>query len=167
MKRLRAVTLFIDILLTAAIAGFFYAYTSTVMRGLDAAPPEVAVPAMQAINANVRNAVFAPGFFGPLVVGIALVVLYGLVNSRAAWLARAGVAVYVVGGFVLTMAVNVPMNEALAPLTATSADEAARIWSDYSPTWTDWNTLRTAFSFLSLALLTLALVSEARARSDG
>ena len=39
------------------------------MWGLYAADPQVAIAAMQAMNASVRNAVFAPAFFGmPLVL---------------------------------------------------------------------------------------------------
>ena len=52
------------LVLSAAIFGFFYAWVCSTMWGLDAAPPLVAVQAMQAMNASVRNAVFAPAFFG-------------------------------------------------------------------------------------------------------
>ena len=45
------------------IAGFFYAYGSSVLVGLDALAPAEAVKAMQAINARVRNWMFAPSFF--------------------------------------------------------------------------------------------------------
>ncbi|EFG2885686.1 hypothetical protein BO068_004877, partial [Escherichia coli] len=52
------------LILCGAIAGFFYAYSSSVMRGLDATDPRAAIAAMQGINATVRNAFFAPAFFG-------------------------------------------------------------------------------------------------------
>ena len=52
------------LLLTAALFGFFYAWVCSTMWGLDAADPRVAMAAMQAMNASVRNAVFAPSFFG-------------------------------------------------------------------------------------------------------
>ena len=45
----------LTLILTGAIVGFFYAYTSSVMRGLDAIPAAHAIVAMQGINATVRN----------------------------------------------------------------------------------------------------------------
>ena len=46
--------------LSAAIFGFFYAWVCSTMWGLDQTDPVVAITAMQAMNASVRNAVFAP-----------------------------------------------------------------------------------------------------------
>ena len=165
MRRFRLTLLVIDLFLTAAIAGFFYAYTSTVMRGLDEADPAVAIAAMQAINANVRNAVFAPSFFGPLIVGLFVVLVYGLDIRLPAWLARAGFLVYAAGGFIATLAINVPMNEALA-LASVPPDAAAaqKRWSDYSGPWMFWNTMRTVLSFVSFGLLLAAAIGEARER---
>lgn len=54
----------LSLILSAAIFGFFYAWTVSTMWGLDQADPKVAIAAMQAMNANVRNAAFAPAFFG-------------------------------------------------------------------------------------------------------
>ncbi|GAB5461946.1 hypothetical protein [Hoeflea alexandrii] len=55
----------LSLLLTAAIFGFFYAWVCSTMWGLDAADPSVAIQAMQAMNASVRNAVFIPPSFSP------------------------------------------------------------------------------------------------------
>lgn len=52
-----------SLLLAAAIFGFFYAWVCSTMWGLDAADPAIAIQAMQAMNASVRNAVFFPAFF--------------------------------------------------------------------------------------------------------
>ena len=54
----------LSLLLSAALFGFFYAWVCSTMWGLDMADPRVAIAAMQAMNASVRNAVFAPAFFG-------------------------------------------------------------------------------------------------------
>ena len=164
MTRLRIALLLLDILLTAAIAGFFYAYTASVMIGFDAADPAMAIRAMQAINANVRNPIFAPSFFGPVAVGVVLALSY-LPRPRgaAAWLAIAGFLIYAGGGLWLTLAVNVPMNEALEG-AAVPGDRAAAagMWRDFSAPWTGWNTARTVFSFASLLCLVLALALEFR-----
>ena len=52
------------LLATGAIFGFFFAWVCSTMWGLDSADPRVAIAAMQAMNASVRNWVFAPAFFG-------------------------------------------------------------------------------------------------------
>jgi uncharacterized membrane protein len=64
--------LMVTIILMAAVAGFFYAYQVSVIWGLDAVEPRVAIRAMQGINAEVRNFWFAPSFFGSLVAPIAM-----------------------------------------------------------------------------------------------
>ncbi|MEP5029486.1 MAG: hypothetical protein ABJR02_02340, partial [Marinomonas sp.] len=66
----------LSLTLNAAIFGFFYAWVCSTMWGLDAADPRVAISAMQAMNASVRNAVFAPAFFGtPLALAVTAVLL--------------------------------------------------------------------------------------------
>ena len=63
------------------------------------------------------------------------------------------------GGVVLvTIAFNVPRNDALAAVDADSADGALR-WARYVPGWTAWNTVRTVAALASAAALTIALVA--------
>ena len=53
----------VSVVFCGAIFGFFYAWVCSTMWGLDQADPRVAIAAMQAMNASVRNAVFFPAFF--------------------------------------------------------------------------------------------------------
>ncbi len=150
----------LSLILSGAIFGFFYAWICSTMWGLDAAEPAVAIAAMQAMNASVRNAVFAPAFFG---TPVALVVTALLARARqrqvSAWAFSAAAAVYVVGGFLATMAVNVPMNEALAQVAIPESTEAAQeLWQDYSGRWQVWNIVRTLASGFSLILTGLAIL---------
>lgn len=144
----------LSLLATGAIFGFFYAWVCSTMWGLDAAPPQVAIQAMQAMNGSVRNAVFAPAFFGtPLILlatsGLALAGGAG----RAGLLFGLAAAVYVLGAFLPTMLVNVPMNQALAQAGLPGDSAAAQaIWQDYSPRWQWWNQVRTIASGVSLLL---------------
>lgn len=143
-----------SLLMTAAIFGFFYAWVCSTMWGLDAADPAVAIKAMQAMNASVRNAVFFPAFFlTPVVLGLtaALLVRCGQ-RGAAIWFALAA-GVYLLGGFVVTVMVNVPMNQALAKVIVPATTEAAQeIWQDYSGRWQFWNQLRTVASGLAVLL---------------
>lgn len=143
----------IAVVLTGAIFGFFYAWVCSTMWGLDDADPRVAVAAMQAMNASVRNAVFFPAFFlTPVVLGLAALLLQRSDRRRAAFWFGLAAATYLLGGLVLTMVVNVPMNEDLARYSGelTEAD-AARIWRDYSQPWQVWNAARTVASGAALA----------------
>ena len=72
------------LLLCGAIFGFYYAWVCSTMWGLDMAAPQVAVAAMQAMNASVRNAVFAPSFFGTPVVLLLTAALAWRDNRRPA-----------------------------------------------------------------------------------
>ncbi len=145
MKSLTTPLCLISLLLTAALFGFFYAWICSTMWGLDAADPRVAIAAMQAMNASVRNVVFAPAFFGtPVVLLITTIVLAANAQRRAMpWFAAATILSALLG-VVLTMSVNVPMNEELAQVIVPDDIDAARaIWLAYSPGWQFWNQMRT------------------------
>ena len=71
--------------------------------------------------------------------------------------------IYIAGAFLPTLLVNVPMIEALAPVTVpTDPQVADQLWREYSGPWAWWNTLRTLFSFASLLLVGLAIFASAR-----
>lgn len=63
---------------------------------------------------------------------------------------------YLVGVIGLTIAYNVPLNDALAKLDPGSVDAAAR-WTSYVERWTRANHVRTASSLAAAAAFTLAL----------
>lgn len=65
--------------------------------------------------------------------------------------------VYLVAGMGLTIAVNVPMNQALA-LVDSAAPDAATVWAAYSGPWQWWNVARTVASGVSLGLAGLGLL---------
>jgi hypothetical protein len=60
----RPLALIAATLTTGLIGGFFYAYACSVSLGLALLSDERYVAAMQAINATVRNGMFAFSFFG-------------------------------------------------------------------------------------------------------
>jgi uncharacterized membrane protein len=167
----------VSILFSGAIFGFFYAWICSTMWGLDAADPKVAIAAMQAMNASVRNAVFAPAFFGtPFVLMATAGLAYCAGLQKAALLFLLAALLYLFGGMGLTMAVNVPMNQALARLPIPpDAGEAQRLWQAYSGPWQVWNIVRTLVSGATLVLTgsaVLAMTSKEHsldevARHDG
>ena len=149
-----------SLLLSGAIFGFFYAWVCSTMWGLDATDPRVAIRAMQAMNGSVRNAVFAPAFFGtgPVLLLTAWLASRADRKSAAKILAGAGI-LYMIGGMGLTMAVNVPMNEALALIEVPQDTDAAKaIWVEYSGRWQVFNIIRTVVSGAVLAMTGWALL---------
>ena len=150
----------LSLLLVGAIFGFFYAWICSTMWGLDQADPSVAIAAMQAMNASVRNAVFAPAFFGtpPILVVTAV---YAAAHHRqtSAKLFFGAALVYLVGGIGTTVVFNVPLNEALAAVDISHGRlQAEAIWSNYSGPWKGWNILRAGASGISLMLTGGALL---------
>nr|WP_255564475.1 anthrone oxygenase family protein [Mameliella sp. CS4] len=89
---------------------------------LDALDPRIAIPAMQAMNDSVRNAVFAPAFFGtPLVCALAAFAAFQAGHKGATRAFAAAALVYLAGGIGVTIAVNVPMNRGLDTLDVPQA----------------------------------------------
>ncbi len=148
-----AAPMVVSILFCGAIFGFFYAWVCSTLWGLDRMDPRAAVEAMRAMNGSVRNLVFFPAFFlTPLATGGTAFWLWRNGAPTAAVWFLAAALIYLVGGAILTMAVNVPMNEALAlgPIPQ-DLDAAREIWTAYSERWRFWNGVRTIASGAALA----------------
>lgn len=154
----------VTLALAGAMAGFFYAYSMSVMWALDAVDPKAAIASMQSINIVVRNAIFFPAFFGaPVVALVAAGLWWKLGAGQVALLLALAAIVYLLGAFLITVLLNVPMNEKLARTTIPAEISAARtIWDNYSMPWTLWNHVRTIASFAALGLTGWALYLAGR-----
>ncbi len=160
MHQLASLSKLTSVLFAGAIFGFFYAWICSTMWGLDDGDPRVAIAAMQNMNASVRNAVFAPAFFGtPVVLMLTgLVVWWKEGRSIALWFVAAAI-VYFLFAFLPTAMVNVPMNRELgATAIPDDLEQAHAIWTAYSQKWQFWNILRTIASGASLALAATGLM---------
>lgn len=135
------------------MAGFFFAFTAVVMPGLDATEPLEAMSAMQAINDAARNPLFGIGFFGAMVLCVA-VILVSLVRpgGSPSWAALAGAVIFIVGVFGVTLGFNVPLNETLATLNP-ALPENAPAMTAYIEDWSFWNNVRTFAGVLAFGLL--------------
>jgi uncharacterized membrane protein len=127
------------------------------MRALGRLPAPHGIAAMQSINVAVINPAFLGAFLGTAAL-CAAVAIRSVTGSHeaGAGLRLAGALVYLVGSFGVTMAFNVPRNDALARVDPATAD-AARLWTGYLATWTAWNHVRLLASLAAAALLTLGL----------
>jgi uncharacterized membrane protein len=117
---------------------------------------------MQSINVAKLNPLFFALFFGTAVVCILSVIAaaFRWAAAGAPYL-LAGSVIYLVGSLLVTIAFNVPLNDALAAVKPESA-EGAELWSQYLSKWTAWNHVRTITSLAAAALFIVALYYEAR-----
>ncbi|WP_220454415.1 DUF1772 domain-containing protein [Nocardioides immobilis] len=100
------------------VAGLFFAFQTAVMPGLARTDDRTFVAAMQDMNVAILNPVFLTVFTAPL---IAFVVAAVTGPSRV-WVIAAGVLYLAM--FVITVAGNIPLNDALLAVGATQ-DAAA------------------------------------------
>jgi uncharacterized membrane protein len=145
------------------MGGLFFVFSNTVMSALARLQPAEGVAAMQSINRVILNPLFLAIFLAAPVAcaGVILTSLWRWSEPGAAWLIAGG-ALYIAGALLVTMLVNVPMNNALdAVLPATA--EAGELWRSYLASWTAWNHVRTVASMAAAALLTIGLYLSARA----
>ena len=61
------------------------------------------------------------------------------------------------GEFVLTIAVHIPKNDALAAYAPGSASDDAATWAEFYTTWTAWNHVRMVASLATVVQFALAL----------
>jgi uncharacterized membrane protein len=161
----RTLTLGLATLATGLVAGVFYAYAVSVNLGLAAQPDASYVATMQAINARIQNPLFFASFFGAVLFLLATLAAHiQRPRSGRFRLVALACALYIVGGFLLTAFVNVPMNEELARVAANaSPDELAGARAAYEGPWNFWNGVRTVFSSMAfLALIGACLLREDR-----
>jgi uncharacterized membrane protein len=164
----RNLTLALATLATGLVAGVFYAYAVSVNLGLAAQPDASYVATMQAINARIQNPLFFASFFGAVLFLLAtLAVHFPRPRSGRFLLVALACALYIGGCFLLTVFVNVPLNEELARVAeGASSDELAGARAAYEGPWNFWNGVRTVFSSMAfLALIGACLLREDRSAS--
>ncbi len=134
------------------IAGVFFAFSTFVMKALAKQPPPQGIATMQSINITVINPLFMGAFLGTAVVCV-LSIVYSLLNWQqpAAIYLLVGSLLYLIGTFGVTIAFNVPLNDALAKVDPHSTD-GIKIWATYQVSWTFWNHVRTASAIAAAAM---------------
>ena len=134
------------------IGGLFFAFSTFIMRAFDRLPPVQAISAMQSINSAILIPAFFLAFFGTALLSLLLAALALLGGVGAATLPIVvGAVAYLSGAIVVTMAVNVPLNNRLARFRPEAGDDAAAAWRGYRVPWTRWNHVRTVTSLVAAA----------------
>lgn len=163
MERVLFALTFAAALSSGLMAGFFFSFSILVMQALERLPAAQGIAAMQFINVVVINRWFLSAFLGTAAASAVLFVGAVLLwRVPGAFLVLAASISYFAGTFLVTMAFNVPRNNALAAVVPDSAAGAA-LWSEYLVSWTKWNHVRTVGAFAAMLLFILALCQQCRA----
>ncbi|WP_425308410.1 anthrone oxygenase family protein [Ammonicoccus fulvus] len=144
----------------SAIAGGVYAnFSARIMPRLARLPEADGITRMQQFNRVALRPPFMTAFFGAAAASAATVITTLVRGERAPgdWLGLVGGACYL-GGWLLTMAYNVPRNVALERAVP-GTSEASRAWSAYLREWTAANTVRAGLSVVGALLLGAAAVA--------
>lgn len=139
------------------IAGVFFAFSTFVMQALSQRPAAEGMAAMQAINITVINPWFMTAFLGTAATCglLAIASLAKWHPPETAYLLL-GSLLYLFGTVGVTIACNVPLNDALASVSPDSM-EGANQWANYLTDWTFWNHVRTIAALVAAALFSIAL----------
>lgn len=141
--------------LLALQAGLYFAFATGVMPGLARTDDGTFVSVMTRINVVIVNPLFLLTFVGAPLLAVVVAVLGG--GHRGLLVAAAVLAVATV---VITAAVNVPLNDALAAHGA-GADALAEARRAFEHPWVVANIARTSTAAGALALLVIGALGRA------
>jgi uncharacterized membrane protein len=167
LETARGAALLAAILTTALQAGLYYAFACAVRPGLARGDDRTFVAAMQQVNVAIINPWFLVTFLGaPVLAGLAAVLSLGGTNRALLGWAALG-TVFAVATFVITLALNVPLNDALAAAgDPDRVTDLAAVRAAFAPPWGRWNTVRAVTSTLAVGCLAWALVEHGQAAAS-
>ncbi|WP_344081681.1 DUF1772 domain-containing protein [Luedemannella helvata] len=159
MEILRLVVFLAATVTTGMMAGIFFAYSNSIMPGLRRVDDDTFVRTFAALDRAILNPLFLVGGFlgAPVLTGLAIVLhVVDDARSPVPWMAAA-LVLYLVT-FVITVAVNVPRNDALKAADPATAGVAAIRAAFDERRWARWNLARTVLTTAAFALLAYGLV---------
>jgi uncharacterized membrane protein len=152
--------------LTSALqAGTYYAFSISVLPGLRLGDPRVFVATMQQINVAIINQWFMASFLGaPLLAAVGIALHLG---GRPGLGLTIAAFVFALATAVITMALNVPLNNALMVAgDPTAIADPAAVVARFDAPWMRWNTIRAITSTVAVGCLAWALVLHGRASTE-
>lgn len=157
------IILVITTVVAGLMAGLFFAFSYSVVPGLGKLPDAEYIRAFQHINKAIQNPVFLMLFMGVLLLlPLSTYLHYRQPVTPRFWLLLCATLVYFIGVFGVTVAGNIPLNNAIEVFTLNSASTdsitAQRI--AFEGKWNNLNMVRTIASTLTLALLVFACLRK-------
>ena len=151
-------TLIVATFLCSLVAGFVFAFAVVVMPGIRTLDDGAFLRAFKVIDSVVQKnqPLFLLVWMGSVVALLATTGLgLGQLSGIDRWLLIGAMLVYALGVQLPTIAINVPLNNAVQALDidALETAERARARSDFESRWNFWNSFRTVVA----SLVTVAL----------
>lgn len=144
------ILLITGLMLIASVLGILALYSHTIMPGLKHTDNTTFVRSFQAIDRQIINPIFMLQFFAPLfVLGLAAYYAFKHHLVEAKYICIALVCYFV--AVIVTMTVNVPLNDGIKKLTnlqSTESFASARAQFQESK-WLLFNHIRTAFTLVA------------------
>ncbi len=159
--KISEIILAITAILTALVAGLFFAWTVSITQGLLRVSDSEYVSAMQATNRAIQNPVFFAVFFGAqILLLVCLFLFYG--QGARFWLLLGAFALYAIGVMGVTIFGNVPLNNQLDRFEMQTAKpaEISAARKNYETVWNNLNTIRTVSSTLAVTLVIIACLQS-------
>lgn len=125
---------------TALMAGLFFGYSNSVLGTLERLPAGQGAAAMNVINVVIYNPLFLMIFSLTGLACLVIVILGFVRGGPIKWWLLIGSLLYFAAGMI-TMAVNVPLNEQLVALDPASPAGLAE-WERFVAGWGPANTVR-------------------------
>lgn len=145
---------FATVLLTGLVAGLFYSYDYSVIKGLGNLSDDKYLAGFQSINREIQNPFFFLSFMGALIVlPVAAWICWRDAGAPVFYFMLAATIIYVTGVFLTTVAGNVPLNNMLDRIDISSAspETLASVRKEFERSWNAFNHVRTAASILAFA----------------
>jgi uncharacterized membrane protein len=169
MELFRAAALIVATMTMGLMAGVFGLYAHAIMPGLGETDDRTFVGAFQEIDRAVINPWFIPTFVGALVFAGLAGLLHLSKDERSAlpWIVAAFVLYLAV--FVITIRVNVPLNDDIkAAGDPDRIADLAGVRDRFDETkWVRWNIVRAVATTAAFGCLTWALVLHGRVTTPG
>jgi uncharacterized membrane protein len=160
MGLLRVATLLAATLTMGVVAGVFLIFSCAIMPGLGRTDDRTFVGAFQQIDRAIYNPWFLFSFCGALGFSVLAAALHLGAGERSALPWIAGSAALYLAVFVVTMGVNVPLNDGIraAGDPGKIADLGAVRARFHEARWARWNLFRTVATTVAFGRLAWALV---------
>ena len=156
---------FLAILLTGLLAGLFYGYDCSVIKGLGNLQDDFYLQSFQSINKVIQSPYFFISFMGNLLIlPLATWLSYRNSDSATFYILLMATLVYVIGVFGITIFGNVPLNERLAKFTISTAtsNEIITMRKAFENPWNIYHTVRTIASVIVFSLVILSVMKIKR-----
>lgn len=157
------VTLVVATFLSSLVAGLLFVFAVVVMPGIKHLPDREFIRAFQAMDGIIQDnqPLFILVWVGSGIAVIAATLLgLGQLGGSARWFLLLAAIAYMVGVQVITIVVNIPLNNRLQALNVDLLDATAQRTArfDFEPRWNRWNAFRTIIAILVSAGLMILLV---------